>query len=234
MAEVLITLGIIAVVAALTLPSLINKYQNHVYLSSLKKIYSTLQNAHLRVSDENGEPKDWVLYHYTMGNQDNIKNVQIAESYARYIVGRYCGHTGSKGITDCINLNPSTDFKVLNGQNAKENVWYGVYGVYHYTYQYNLSSGATLALLFASNPSGGIYYPLIHKKIRILYILDVNGNNKPNQIGRDIYYFMLNNDQNSIVPYYDGESDCKKDGYGFSCAYDVIGNGWNFPKDYPY
>lgn len=63
MAEVLITLGIIGVVAALTLPSLINKYQNHVYLSSLKKNYSTLQNAHLRVSDENGEPKDWVLYH---------------------------------------------------------------------------------------------------------------------------------------------------------------------------
>ena len=201
----------------------------------MKKNYSILQNAHLRVSDENGEPKNWV-FHNPSVDIDNAKNDQIAESYAHYIVGRYCGHINTMSVTDCVS-NPPTSFRVLNGQNTNGKIWYIMYtgsSVYYYTYQYNLSSGATLALLFAQNCQGGSFWPLIHKKIRILYILDVNGNNKPNQIGRDIYYFMLNNDQNSIVPYYDGESDCKKDGYGFSCAYDVIGNGWNFPKDYPY
>lgn len=186
------------------------------------------------VTDENGEPKDWVLYNYSMNSQDNSKNIQIAESYARHIAGRYCGHTGSKGVTDCINLNPSTSFKVLNGENAKENVWYGIHGVYHYTYQYSLNSGDTLALLFAHNPSGGIYYPLIHRNIRILYILDVNGIKNPNQIGRDIYYFMLKENENKIIPYYDGDSDCKNGGFGYSCAYDIIRNSWRFPKDYPY
>ena len=201
----------------------------------MKKNYSILQNAHLRVSDENGEPKNWV-FHNPSVDIDNAKNDQIAESYAHYIVGRYCGHINTMSVTDCVS-NPPTSFRVLNGQNTNGKIWYIMYtgsSVYYYTYQYNLSSGATLALLFAQNCQGGSFWPLIHKKIRILYILDVNGNNKPNQIGRDIYYFMLNNDQNSIVPYYDGESDCKKDGYGFSCAYDIISNGWNFPKDYPY
>ena len=37
LAEVLITLGIIGVVAAITLPTLINNYQNTQYVTSLKK-----------------------------------------------------------------------------------------------------------------------------------------------------------------------------------------------------
>ncbi len=45
LAEVLITLGIIGVVAALTLPSVINKVQNIVLKNQFKKAYSNLQNA---------------------------------------------------------------------------------------------------------------------------------------------------------------------------------------------
>lgn len=45
LAEVLITLGIIGVVAALTLPNLVAKYQEMVAVVRLKKAYSTLANA---------------------------------------------------------------------------------------------------------------------------------------------------------------------------------------------
>ena len=45
LAEVLITLGIIGVVAALTLPTLIQNHQKQVYVTQLKKAYSTLGNA---------------------------------------------------------------------------------------------------------------------------------------------------------------------------------------------
>lgn len=233
LAEVLITLGIVGVIAVLTIPILINKYQNQVYLESLKKSYSTLQNAHLRLIDEQGDPKNWILYHYAV-DKDDTKNKQIAESYARYLIGKYCGYAGSSGRTACINLDNSTSFKVLNGENATGKVWYANTGFYHCTYQYNLSSGGSIAILFAQNPAGGVFWQLINKKIRILYILDVNGNKKPNQVGRDIYYFTLNNNENNIVPYYNGTSDCKKDEFGYSCANDIINNGWQFPKDYPY
>ena len=42
LAEVLITLGIIGVVASLTLPSVIQNYKKQVTVNQLKKAYSTL------------------------------------------------------------------------------------------------------------------------------------------------------------------------------------------------
>ena len=44
LAEVLITLGIIGVVAAITLPTLIQNYQKHVFVTRLQKAISTTQN----------------------------------------------------------------------------------------------------------------------------------------------------------------------------------------------
>ena len=42
LAEVLITLGIIGVVAAMTLPTLLNKYQEVVTVNKVKKFYFAL------------------------------------------------------------------------------------------------------------------------------------------------------------------------------------------------
>ena len=56
MAEVLITLGIIAIVAAMTLPSLVQNYQEKVTVNRLKKVYSTLSQLYLLVSEIDGPP----------------------------------------------------------------------------------------------------------------------------------------------------------------------------------
>jgi len=45
LAETLITLAIIGVIAAMTVPTLISKYQKHTYVVGLKKAYSQLSNA---------------------------------------------------------------------------------------------------------------------------------------------------------------------------------------------
>lgn len=54
LAEVLITLGIIGVVAAMTLPGLIQNYKEKEFVSMWKKFYSDLSNAALLMS-KNGE-----------------------------------------------------------------------------------------------------------------------------------------------------------------------------------
>ena len=54
LAEVLITLGIIGVVAALTLPSLIQKYQDQVLENQLKKMYSTLSQGIQKAMADDG------------------------------------------------------------------------------------------------------------------------------------------------------------------------------------
>lgn len=45
LAEVLITLGIIGVVAALTIPTLVSKYKEKVLVSQVKQAHSQLINA---------------------------------------------------------------------------------------------------------------------------------------------------------------------------------------------
>ncbi|MBO6087124.1 type II secretion system protein, partial [bacterium] len=57
LAEVLITLGVIGVVAAMTLPTLIHNYQKTVYVNQLKKSYSILEQAFQKMMADDGVQK---------------------------------------------------------------------------------------------------------------------------------------------------------------------------------
>lgn len=59
LAEVLITLGIIGIVAAMTLPALVQKHNEKVIVSNLKKSYSTMQQAYLMTVKDKGTPDSW-------------------------------------------------------------------------------------------------------------------------------------------------------------------------------
>src|SRR5574344_790741 len=59
LAEVLIVLGIIGVVAAMTLPNLIEKYQKLETVTALKKQYTVLQQVVKRSELDNGSVNDW-------------------------------------------------------------------------------------------------------------------------------------------------------------------------------
>lgn len=61
LAEVLITLAIIGIVAALTIPNLIVKYQEKQTVTRFKWVYSTLANAFTMAVAENGSPENWKL-----------------------------------------------------------------------------------------------------------------------------------------------------------------------------
>ena len=61
LAEVLITLGIIGIVAALTIPSLIEKHQKRVTAERLKKMYTTLRTAIELAELDNGSRENWTF-----------------------------------------------------------------------------------------------------------------------------------------------------------------------------
>lgn len=61
LAEVLITLGIIGIVAALTIPGIIQKQQEKTVIVRLKKAYSALSQAYLFAAQEYGTPDEWDL-----------------------------------------------------------------------------------------------------------------------------------------------------------------------------
>ena len=59
LAEVLITLGIIGVVAALTMPALIGNYKRQQTIQQLKKVYSVLGQAYNRAVADYGDGTEW-------------------------------------------------------------------------------------------------------------------------------------------------------------------------------
>lgn len=59
LAEVLVTIGIIGVVASMTLPGAIGNWQKKVHVNKMKHTYSVMQNALMMSFHENGNPKEW-------------------------------------------------------------------------------------------------------------------------------------------------------------------------------
>jgi len=64
LAEILITLGIIGVVAALTISQLVQNYKQNSTATKLQSTVSMLNQALIRASEENGTPDTWGLTGY--------------------------------------------------------------------------------------------------------------------------------------------------------------------------
>lgn len=62
LAEVLITIGIIGIVAAMTLPSLITNYQKKQTVTQLKKVYSIMSQALQRAELDYGNFEHWNFF----------------------------------------------------------------------------------------------------------------------------------------------------------------------------
>ena len=59
LAEVLITLGIIGIVASMTIPTLVGKYRKQVVVTRMQKFYSSFNQA-IKLSElDNGEMSTW-------------------------------------------------------------------------------------------------------------------------------------------------------------------------------
>lgn len=85
LAEVLVTLGIIGVVAALTLPSLIQKRTNIEVEGKLKKIYSVMNQAILMSEQNNGPKEDWETCNFGEKNDESLSS-ECRVHFDKYIL----------------------------------------------------------------------------------------------------------------------------------------------------
>ena len=102
LAEVLITLGIIGVVAAMTLPSVIGHYRASIFESQLKKAYSTLQNINMQLVSREISP----YYDYDI----SLKGTEILDKQtsdiASYINGaELCDSSKKLNVIENIKFN---------------------------------------------------------------------------------------------------------------------------------
>lgn len=231
LAEVLITLGVIGVVAAMTLPTLIKNYQKKVTVERLKTVYSTISQAVKMSEIENGPISDWDLPSGTVYNYAEVRafSEKYLEPYLKNV--KKCDGSRVDCFGECMYL--------LNGK------------------KFGSSESETRYYLVLNNSS--VINPVLLGGQRVVILLvDINGSKGPNMSGKDNFSIIiatkaLNNDSGitSSAGVYmrgyglskdklktDKNNGCSKDKSilyaGTYCGAWIMHEGWKIPDDYPW
>lgn len=206
LAEVLITLGIIGIVAAMTIPTLMQKYYEKQTVSRLKETYSILTQALKLCGEENGYPEEWGL---TGRNEEST--AIVAEKVIPFLkINIDCGMKMEKS-DKCFPV----EIQRLNGQGGKYDMKKSS------RYFVSLLNGTSLAIESAETDIVYMYF-----------LVDTNGAAPPNTWGKDIFEFTYQPNLGLVPsghPNFSGnyyKTHCNDLGdYGFGCAYYVINFG---------
>lgn len=198
LAEVLITLGIIGVVAAMTLPSLVNKYKEKELCVKTRKMYSTLSNAVILAQKDFGVVGDnTFLFDVTKSSAD------VAKTFAKYFNGaKVCENSSQKGCSKYYyNQKYATRYSGSSGttQNLK-----------HTFPKIILNDGSVIAVQQMTScdrvtndckqdstgscildEDGNTTPVTSHSYVCAYLYIDVNGPKNPNQFGADSFQFPV-------------------------------------------
>ncbi len=212
LAEVLITLGIIGIVAAMTMPAVIEKHQKQVTVSKLKKAYSTLSQAFVSSVADNENAANWVDTNVIV-TEENAKEY-FDKYWAPYIrVLKFCDSKTSCGYKEAPKTyggNP-TSLGFFGGKRVSLLTPDGMYMLFR-TYDDNNGTFSKLQLIW----------------------VDINAGRSPNIYGKDIFLFSLDLNNAKLNPY--GISFTKEGinsycygenaGHFTSCARKIMNDGW--------
>lgn len=217
LAEVLITLGIIGVVAAMTIPTIINDAQDAQFKSAWKKQFSVFSQASTSILIDNGGS-----FKNIVALWDNNALRDLYSDKVKYI--KTCAANdwyGGKCWADHVYTGYGLT-KFLNGTSVHSNeIPLG-----------NGNAGAVLPdgtnVLFAyqdntctSQNTPGVGYEGLTNVCGWISV-DVNGVKGPNIVGRDIFgMFLL---ENKVVPYgtKNFSGTCNTSGRGLGCSSQYI------------
>ena len=194
----MVTLVIIGVIAAITVPTVIQNTQKQEFVSGLKKSYAVLSQATNMIIAENGSPKKSDENDITWANtSDDLFNM-----YKKHLNNaKECGQAGG-----CWSYAARGELKKLDGRTDdnwdKSSVRNLILadGTYVMMWTVNLT---------ACNPCAWMH-------------VDVNGDKKPNTIGRDVFSFLLR--ENGLLP--SSANDCNTTtGRGLGCTAKVLREG---------
>lgn len=186
-AEVLITLAIIGVIAALTIPLLIQNVQDMQFKAQFKDIFADLNEAYRRMSVNNNNDIGSVCDLAAQGTGSDIDSTNCFKNeFIKYVKAVTSCDADASGNNNCTRTDNS---KWLNGDDSGQafNEWYGA-GIV-------MLNGVMLDVYWVGEhncSSFAGYY--VDKNIRCSLgglLIDVNGKKQPNQFGKDVYYANL-------------------------------------------
>ena len=215
LAETLITIGIIGIVASMTLPSLIQDHREKETVAKLKKINSILSQALASAINDTGTTVDqWNL---EGGDSKNGSQVLFEDYFKPYFkIADNC-----EKLRTCIG---GKKYKYLSG---KEHISYDGQN----SYKHILLIDGTLIIFHVSSgfkncSTDALNY---YSNCAEIYV-DTNGYYKgPNQFGKDSFIFAMKKDR--IIPYGTKRESPKftngcntKSSFGYDCTAWVILN----------
>lgn len=167
LAEVLITLGIIGIVAAITIPQLVNNYKAKRLRTQFLKSYSTIQQAfkEMEADDVSTDPTTY-------------NTLEYYKTFMNYLQAPMDCGIGDNKYLPCVYMRDSSskDYKPYKTYDGKTNASMILFD----DGQIALQDGTLL--LFEN------YAP----RMRVFVSVDLNGyNNKPNRWGYDLFTFQL-------------------------------------------
>lgn len=171
LAEVLITLGIIGIVAAITIPQLVNNYKAKRLRTQFLKSYSTIQQAfkEMEADDVSTDPTTY-------------NTLEYYKTFINYLQAPMDCGIGDNKYLPCVYMRDSSskDYKPYKTYDGKTNASMILFD----DGQIVLQDGTLL--LFEN------YAP----RMRVFVSVDLNGyNNKPNRWGYDLFTFQLVDNQ---------------------------------------
>ncbi len=210
LAEVLITLGIIGVVAALTIPTLISNNKKHVAESRLKEIVSTLKQAATMVDVDYGLNFKRELFE--PNNPDEALDM-FNKYYAPYIKFVEI-KKGTKGVFGTL-VNGSAIYFIKPSQPSNETSWGGVYIIACVTSKDcdEIDEDNGSAVFLVNNNSDNVHRFLLYSK-------------------GDLAYWLINgNTHEQLVSKCRGGSGNQQAEY---CTALIFESGFKIPDDYPH
>ncbi|MBQ8168242.1 type II secretion system protein [bacterium] len=184
LAEVLITLAIIGVVAAMTIPTLIGNYQKREYVTRLQKAHSMLDKGfRLMLAQEGverfGDTKFASDYIKANGDYAAIEKA-MQDNFSKYFkLGEAC----CKNSTDGCSMY-GLGYSTLKDPGTRDAAISG--GIPYFT----LADGTTVYMMAIGNSDVGMSGELW---------IDINGVAKPNTFGRDMFVYIFGDLQNRFI-----------------------------------
>ena len=191
LAEVLITLGIIGIVSALTIPTLINNYKEKVRDNQFKKVYATLNQAlRMTISDYDYIPKcyypdtgagavkaECIDFYEKFRNKLRLSKICLNNSYTQGCIPSY------KGVEIVMKENhqndPDYDEEYWENVAMNQASGWSTNNLKRLSTSLVLSDSSIIIIYnngTATNPS---YFPL--------FLVDINGSKDPNKWGHDLF-----------------------------------------------
>lgn len=219
LAEVLIALVVIGIIAAITVPSLMNNMDNYQYRGALKKNFSSFSQA-FRLAYGYQFYDNYLDWDYA---HDNSFTQDVYEKLRQYMnITKVCGRVHENN--ECF-----TPVKAKNGKPAKYFTEDGFASNFVHLYTFTLSDGTSVAMDVWMKESikqfAGVEKNLIKETDNLVILTDVNGQKGPNMLGKDVHLFVLTN--KGLVPAgQDDDSrycDKKNVNYNYDCTARMLG-----------